>query len=308
MRIFRDLTQLPSFKNSVVTIGTYDGVHMGHQKIIQRINGLAKEVEGESILVTFHPHPRSVVNDQKVLLLSPLEEKFNLLQRNKVDNVVVVPFTRNFSQQSPDEYVRNFLYENFQPHTIVIGYNHKFGKDRAGDIHFLKDLSKELSFQVEEISKQTIEENSVSSTKIRKALFASDVEAANQLLGHTYFIQGIVVRGQQLGRQIGFPTANIKVESEDKLIPQNGVYAVMVSIAKQRCKGMLNIGVRPTVSGLNQTIEVHIFDFEQNVYGEQIRVELVAHIREEQKFAGLKELVAQLELDKGVALGILGDV
>lgn len=306
MRIFRDLGKLPSFENSVITIGTYDGVHVGHQKIIGRINRIAEKVSGESILVTFHPHPRSVVNDKAVSLLSPLEEKFEILEKYKVDNVVVVPFTRNFSQQSPDEYVRNFLYENFNPHTIVIGYNHKFGKNRAGDITFLRSVAEELSFEVEEISKQAIEENSVSSTKIRQALSEGDVTSANQLLGHGYFIQGIVVRGQQLGRQIGFPTANVRVDAEEKLIPMNGVYAVRVVVSGMSHKGMLNIGVRPTVNGLNRTIEVHIFEFEANIYGEAIRVELVQRIRPEQKFADLKGLVEQLGLDREVALGMLG--
>lgn len=306
MKIFRDLTALPEFKNSVLTIGTYDGVHLGHQKIIKRINRLAEEVEGESIIITFHPHPRTIVNDNfRVDLLSPLEEKFDLLSKYGVQNVVVVPFTRKFSEQSPDEYIRQFLHKSFNPNTVVIGYDHRFGKDRAGDIVMLKEAAKELDFRVEKISKEELEDIGISSTKIRTALQEGEVNLANQLLGHDYFIRGVVVKGQQLGRQIGFPTANIQIQENDKLVPSNGVYAVRGKVLEQTYQGMLNIGTRPTVNGSSRSIEVNLFEFDQNIYGEQIEVELVERIRLEQKFSDIKGLVEQLAKDKETTLGIL---
>jgi len=304
MRVLRNLNDLPTFQNAVVTIGTYDGVHFGHQSIVKRINDIAQEVGGESILVTFHPHPRMIVNDKKVALLSTLEEKCDLLAKYKVDNVVVVPFTRSFSQQSPQEYIEDFLVKNFQPKKIVIGYNHRFGKNRAGDIHLLRQMGETLQFEVEEISKQLVKDNSVSSTKIRKALEEGDVERAMNLLGHPYFLKGIVVKGNQLGRKIGFPTANLSVD-EYKLIPANGVYAVEVKVREKAYKGMLNIGLRPTVSGNSKTIEVNIFDFEEDIYGETIRMNFQHRIRSEQKFANLEALIHQLKKDKEVVLDLL---
>ncbi len=305
MRIFRNLDNLASFKNAVITIGTYDGVHMGHQSILKRINDLAQDIEGESILVTFHPHPRMIVNDKQVSLLSTLEEKFDLLAKYGVDNVVVVPFTRDFSQQSPQAYIEDFLVKNFQPKKIVIGYNHRFGKNRAGDIHLLRKMGKKLDFEVEEISKQLVEDNSVSSTKIRQALELGEVETAVNLLGHPYLLQGIVVKGNQLGRKIGFPTANLSVDSEYKLIPENGVYAVKVKVREVWHNGMLNIGLRPTVAGDSKTIETNIFDFEEDIYGETIVLDFQHRIRPEQKFVNLDALIRQLKKDKEQVVKLL---
>lgn len=305
MRVFRNLNNLPTFKNAVITIGTYDGVHIGHQSILKRINDLAKDMEGESILVTFHPHPRMIVNDKRVLLLSTLEEKCDLLANYGVDNVVVVPFTRAFSQQSPQTYIEDFLVKNFQPKKIVIGYNHRFGKNRAGDLQLLRKMGETFDFEVEEISKQLVEDNSVSSTEIRKALEKGDVDRAVNLLGHPYFLQGIVVKGNQLGRKIGFPTANLSVDSEYKLIPENGVYGVKVKVREQWYKGMLNIGLRPTVAGNSKTIEVNIFDFEEDIYGETIVLDFQQRIRSEQKFVNLDALIRQLKKDKSLVLELL---
>lgn len=306
MNIFRNLENLPTFKNAVVTIGSFDGVHVGHQEIIARVNDLAKQRKGESVLFTFHPHPRMVVNENyQIQLLSPLEEKFELLKKYGLNNVVVAPFTRTFSEQSPEAYILDFLVAKLQAATIVIGYNHRFGKNRVGDIHLLKKMGEEHGFEVAEISKQLVDDLSVSSTKIRNALLEGEVATACALLGHDYFIKGIVVKGNQLGRKIGFPTANILVEDESKLVPAHGVYAVKVYIRGQLYHGMLNIGVRPTVAGKGKTIEVNIFDFEQNIYGEQIQVEFVYFIRKEQKFENLQALIAQLSLDKQNALFFL---
>ena len=267
MRIFKDIQNLPAFTNSVLTIGSFDGVHYGHQQILKHINRLAKEVKGESILITFHPHPRLVLGSSKnnqLFLLNTIEEKLNLLRNNQIDNVIMVPFTRDFSQQSPEAYVKDFLVDHFQPKIIVIGYDHKFGKNRKGDLSMLQIMAKSCHFEVEEISQQQIKELSVSSTKIRNALLNGKVNLANHLLGYTYKIKGYVVKGNQLGRKIGFPTANIKVEDDYKLIPANGVYAVNLSINKTYYIGMLNIGLRPTIDGEYKTIEVHIFDFDKN--------------------------------------------
>ncbi|MGB1204859.1 MAG: bifunctional riboflavin kinase/FAD synthetase [Chitinophagales bacterium] len=306
MQIFRQLNNLPNFKSTVITIGTYDGVHLGHQQIIKRINHIAKKVNGESLLVTFHPHPRLVVNSNyNIKLLSPLDEKFDLLRQYGIDNVVVVPFTREFSQQEPQAYVTDFLVKNFNPHTIVIGYNHRFGKNRAGDLHLMQEIAEKQNFEVEQISKQEIENLSISSTKIRKALQAGDVTTAIQLLGHEYFVRGIVVKGKQLGKKIGFPTANLAIPSSEKLVPDNGVYAVRVKVKEQFFNGMLNIGWRPTVSGKSETVEVHIFDFDADIYGETIQLNFVKLIRREQKFKNLEGLISQLKKDKIAALDIL---
>ena len=306
MQIFRQLNNLPAFKNTVITIGTYDGVHLGQQQIIRRINHIAKKVNGESLLVTFHPHPRLVVNNNyNIKLLSPLDEKFDLLRQYGIDNVVVVPFTREFSQQEPQAYVTDFLVKSFNPHTIVIGYNHRFGKNRSGDLHLMQEIAKTHAFEVEEISKQEIENLSISSTKIRQSLQAGDVETAIHLLGHEYFIRGIVVKGKQLGQKIGFPTANLAIPSSEKLVPDNGVYAVRVKVKKQLFNGMLNIGWRPTVAGKSQTVEVHIFDFDADIYGETIQLDFVKLIRREQKFDNLEGLISQLKKDKIAALKVL---
>lgn len=298
MKIWYDLNELPEFKNPVITIGSYDGVHMGHQQIIRRIQKRAEEINGESVVITFNPHPRTVLGiDDDLVLLSPLEEKIELLRNLKVDHLVVTAFTRDFSAQSPERYVWSFLHQNFRPKVIVIGYDHRFGKNRSGNIDLLRSMSKELNFEVEEISAQEIAEVTVSSTKVRRALGRGAVEEARELLGHPYSLQGIVVRGRQLGRTIGFPTANISVDHDKKLIPQTGVYAVKVELRDQHFYGMLNIGNRPTVEGKDQSVEVYIFDFDEDIYGDKIKLEFVAWIREEKRFENLDALVAQLQKD-----------
>ncbi len=307
MRIFRNLTELPTFQQAVITIGTFDGVHLGHAKLLTRIKDLAKSIQGESILVTFHPHPRSIIGGGKsVEILSILDEKMVLLEKLGIDHVVVVPFSRDFSQQSPATYITDFLVKNFNPAIIVIGYDHKFGKDRAGDIHLLHQMSDTYGFKVEEVSKQQVEDIGISSTKIRNALKAGEVETAATLLGYPYAMKGLVVKGRQLGRTIGYPTANLVVEDQTKLIPGNGVYAVKVVVREQLYSGMLNIGVRPTVDDtLQQTVEVNIFEFDQNIYGESITIQFLHFIRSEQKFSGVEALKKQLQKDKDKALHLL---
>lgn len=299
MRVFKSLENLPEFKNAIVTIGTFDGVHLGHQKLIERIKTLALQHNGESILITFHPHPRFVVNpdDKSLKLINTLEEKLQLLEKYGIDNVVVAPFTLAFSQIPAIEYVKDFLVGNFNPHTIVIGYDHHFGRNRSGNINLLKEYQSVFGFEVEEISKETLEDIDISSTKIRNALNEGNVAIAAELMGHHYSLNGFVVKGNQNGRKIGFPTANIQLPVHYKLIPQNGVYAVKVILKNKLYSGMLNIGYRPTFEGTNKSIEVHIFNFAEDIYGEEIEVQFINFIRHEQKFENPDALKLQLEKD-----------
>lgn len=307
MRVFKNLENLPRFKNAVLTIGTFDGVHKGHQKILDRIAALARANGGESILVTFNPHPRFVLQpgNKELKLLNTLEEKIALLDTYGLDNLVVAPFSKAFSQLPALAYMKNFLVENFHPHTIVIGYDHHFGINRSGNIDLLREYAPIFKYQVEQISKETIEDIDVSSTKIRKALLSGDIETGEQLLGHPYILSGYVIKGKQIGRTIGFPTANIQLGVDYKLIPQTGVYAVYVKIGDKRFKGMLNIGFRPTVAGSEKTIEVHLLDFNEDIYGEELEIQLVKRLRDETKFANLEELKAQITKDKVEAINCL---
>lgn len=304
MKVFQDLNNLPKFQNAVITVGTFDGVHKGHQQIISKLNSLAKKHDGESILITFHPHPRFVLNpnDTSLKLINTLEEKISLLEMYGIDNLVVVPFTKAFSNLSAEEYVTDFLIKNFNPKVIAIGYDHHFGKGRTGNIELLKTYQKDYNFEIEKIEKEELEDITISSTKIRKALADGDVALAKDLMNHHYFIEGKVISGKQLGRTIGFPTANIEIAAPYKLIPKEGVYAVEVIIANETFKGMLNIGHKPTFTENQLSTEVHIFDFDQDIYEETIQVKFISFLREEQKFDNLEALKAQLSLDKSSAL------
>jgi len=306
MRVFRHIDELPAFQNAVLTIGTFDGVHIGHKKIISRIEEIAREENGESILITFDPHPRIVLsNDDSVRLLTTLNEKTELLRANGIDNLVVAKFSRSFSEMTPEEYITDFLYKRFQPNVVVIGYDHKFGKNRAGDINFMKDKGAELGFRLEEIPKQQVDEMSVSSTKIRQALQEGNIQQANSLLGHAYTVEGTVVRGDGIGRQLGYPTANLQVDEPYKLIPADGVYAVRVNYQETTYNGMLSIGIRPTFNGKMRTIEVNIFDFDQDIYGQKIKLAFVERIRPEIEFADADELIKKMDEDRQSALAIL---
>ncbi|MCF8294180.1 MAG: bifunctional riboflavin kinase/FAD synthetase [Chitinophagaceae bacterium] len=305
MRVFKGLDNLPPFKNPVLTIGTFDGVHLGHAKIIERLRKKAIEVDGESIIITFDPHPRFVVapNSTPIELLSTSQEKIKALQALHVDNVVIVPFTKAFSDISAEAYIRDFIVSNFHPHTIIIGYDHHFGKNRQGNYQLLESVKATYGFQLEEISVQEIEHIAVSSTKIRAALHIGDIKKANELAGKYYTLEGVVIHGEKRGRLIGFPTANVHVGDAHKLIPANGVYAVKAYLKETVYKAMLNIGVRPTVSSSNhRSIEVNIIDFDQDIYDETLRIEFVDKLRDEIKFNGIDELIAQLTIDKQDAL------
>lgn len=308
MRVYRDINNLPQFNNSVITIGSFDGIHHGHQEIFQRLKDQAKMCNGETVVITFHPHPRQIVypKDKSLQLLTSIEEKINVLRNLGIDNLVIVPFTIEFSQQSADEYIFKFLHGQFKPKYIVIGYDHKFGLNRQGDIHYLKAHQKELGFDVIEISAQQKEDIVISSTKIRNALLDGKVSLANRLLQHNYTLGGVVATGQNIGTKIGYPTANILVTERHKLIPKNGIYAVKVNLEMGTYGGMLYIGNRPTVDDDDHiSIEVNIFDFYFNIYGEKIEVELIDWIRGDQKFDGLEELKAKLADDKIDSLAIL---
>ena len=306
MKIFRSIEGL-AIPNAVLTIGTFDGVHMGHQKIITRINELAKKVDGESVILTFHPHPRLVINseDTSLKLLNTLDEKIALLEKYKVDNLIIMPFSQAFSQMTAEDYVRDFLWKNIQPKVIVIGYDHRFGNNREGGLHTFLELKDELKFDLEEISRQDLEDMAISSTKVRNALTEGKVRLANQLLGHAFTLKGKVVKGASLGRHLGFPTANIDVNDNNKLRPREGIYAVKTKHNDVWHKAMMYIGNRPTFNGKNQTIEVNIFDFSENIYDQEIEVEFVSEIREDIKFNTADALIHQLKKDKESAERLL---
>ncbi|MFT5167612.1 MAG: riboflavin kinase/FMN adenylyltransferase [Saprospiraceae bacterium] len=310
MDVYNNLTELPAIKNAVITIGSFDGVHLGHQKILDRIKQLATDINGKSIVITFHPHPRIVLrpDDNATILITSIDEKVALFEAFGVDIVVVVPFTKDFLNQSPDEYIRHFLIKTFQPKYIVIGYDHKFGKNRAGDINFLKKYQLSEGFQVIEIEKQEVEHITISSSKIRKALANGDIMTTNHLLGHAFSISGTVVRGEGIGNTLGFPTANIEPPSKYKLIPREGIYAIRVSYLDKKYDGVLYIGTRPTLeSFMNRTIEAHIFDFDKELYGDKLKIEFVDFIRGDLKFESLDELKVQINIDAQIARGILND-
>jgi riboflavin kinase/FMN adenylyltransferase len=310
MKVHYELApSLPTFNNAVLTIGTFDGVHKGHQKILEQLKETASQVNGETVIITFHPHPRKIVSSVPgdVKLLTTLQEKINLLEKAGIDHLVVVPFDHHFSNLSAKEYITDFIVAYFKPHTVVIGYDHRFGKGRFGDFQLLEQVGQEQGFIVNEISEQVLQESVVSSTKIRASIAAHDIETANTFLGYPYFFDGLVVEGNKIGRTIGYPTANLHIASEEKLIPSDGVYAVRVTIdeEEQVYAGMMNIGVRPTIDGKKRVVEVNIFNFDADIYGAQLKVDLYYYLRGEVKFEGLEGLKAQLLQDKNKAAALL---
>lgn len=281
-------------------------MHTGHKHILNQLKAEAERISGETVIITFHPHPRKIVSHtHEVQLLNTLEEKIEILSKESIDHLVVVPFTEAFAEQTAESYIRNFLVKNINPHTIIIGYDHRFGKGRAGDYLMLEKYAPEMGFIVKEIPEKVLNEIAVSSTRIRKAIREGDIESANALLGYDYFFEAKVVEGNQLGRTIGYPTANLHIENPEKLIPGNGVYTVEIKIGAQFFKGMMNIGFRPTVDGSKMVIEVNIFDFNRDIYHTAVRVYVKYFLRPEQKFNGLDALKAQLGKDKLEALSKL---
>lgn len=310
MTVYTNIQDLPIFNHSVITIGTFDGVHYGHQQILELMKSAAKQVNGETVIITFHPHPRKIIGTNKapIFLLNTLEEKINLLEKYGIDHLVIIPFTEKFAQQTAEDYISDFLVNTFHPHTIIIGHDHRFGKDRTGDFQLLADKALEWGYQVKEIPGYMLNNITISSTKIREALLKGDIENAHDLLSYDYYFTGKVVKGNQLGRTIGYPTANIEMIDENKLIPCNGVYSVLATNEKLKINqqgGMMNIGYRPTVEGNTRTIEVNLFDFDQSLYDETLTITLKKYLRSEVKFSGLDELKKQLEKDKQAALDSL---
>ena len=313
MQVHYSINNLPEFRNAVVTVGTFDGVHIGHRQIINQLKKEADNINGETVIITFHPHPRTVVSGKKKIdLLNSLNEKIFLLDELDINHLIVIPFNEAFSNQTPDEYIKQFLYDRFHPHTVIIGYDHKFGKNRAGDYHLLEDYGKRLGFIVKEIPEKIINESIVSSTIIRNALLQHDIENANKYLGYPYFFEGIVVDGNKLGRTLGYPTANIIIRDEMKLVPANGIYVAKAELVEDndskesiksntyitQMQGMMSIGVRPTIDGQDRTIEVNIFNFEKDIYGKTLKVFMHKYLRNEVKFNSLDDLKAQMQQDK----------
>ncbi|QTE35028.1 bifunctional riboflavin kinase/FAD synthetase [Mucilaginibacter gossypii] len=307
MRVYNNIDEFTAVNNAVVTIGTFDGVHLGHRKIISGIKELAESTGGETVILTFFPHPRMILHpeDESLKLITTIAEKADLMERIGVDHLIITPFSRDFSNQSAESYIRDVLVNKIGTKKIVIGYDHRFGKDRQGGFEDLQRLSPVYGFDVVEIPEQDINEVAISSTRIRNALLSGDIHLANAFLGYPFFITGKVVRGDQIGRQLGYPTANIVVEEKYKLIPCDGIFAVTVIIADQKYKGMAYIGSRPTVNGLSRNIEVNIFDFNEEIYNQTIRMEFHHYIRGDVKFSSLDELKVQLAQDKVDVLKVM---
>jgi riboflavin kinase/FMN adenylyltransferase len=308
MIVIRDLEAFPVLARSIVTSGTFDGVHVGHQKILSRLIETARQSGGQSVVVTYWPHPRLVLAPQHVhelRLISTIEERIAHLSAFDLDYLLIIPFTKEFSSLSPEEYVQKILLDTLHTKKLVIGYDHHFGRNREGNFEFLRANADRFGFTMEEIPRQDIDEVGVSSTKIRQALEAGEVHQANRFLGRPYSLTGTVVEGKQLGRTIGYPTANLQVAEPFKLIPAPGVYAVRVTVEGSSYGAMLNIGFRPTIGGTSLSIEAHLFNFSGDLYTKEVQVACVERLRDEQKFGGLDELKAQLAKDKEAALRIV---
>lgn len=316
MKIYKSLDEFDPLSNAVVTIGTFDGVHIGHQKILSKLKECAAARNGESVLLTFFPHPRLIINpdDENLRLINDIEEKTRRLALSGIDHLIITPFTRDFSNQSPEEYISNVLVGRLGTKQIVIGYDHHFGKDRSGSINDLKELSGIYDFAVEQIPEQDIEDVAVSSTKIRESLIKGDIETANKYLGYPFELTGTVVRGDQIGREIGFPTANLNIHEPHKLIPAYGIYAVEVEIYSQLpsvltgeyiapqperiANGMAYIGTRPTVDGINRKIEINLLDFQDDIYTKTLRIKFLKFIRHDQWFDSLETMQHQMKKDE----------
>ena len=307
MQVHYGFESYKNIKNPIVTVGTFDGVHFGHQKIIQRLQKIAKKNNGESVLLTFDPHPRKILlNDQGLKLIHTINEKINILENLGLDHLVIYPFTLEFSKFSAKRYIDELLIQKLGTHTLVIGYDHHFGNDREGNIDLLKKYEKSNPFYLEEIKAHEIEEIKISSTKVRSAIEKGNIHLVNDYCGHFYEFSGEVVRGNGIGKTIGTPTANIKLNSNEKIIPLDGVYAVVCQIKDANYKGIMNIGFKPTVDeGQKRTVEIHLFDYEKDIYGQNLRTKVIERIRDEVKFNSLKDLKSQILKDNEKAKKIL---
>ena len=309
MQVHYEIEKLPAFKNAVITIGTFDGVHMGHRQIIDKLKSEALALNGESVIITFHPHPRKVVSSTilGIRLINTLNEKIALLRETGVDHLVVVPFTEAFANQPAEDYIKNFLVDKLHPHTIIIGYDHRFGRNRLGGYQMLENKAAIYGYRIVEIPKHILENISISSTNIREAILHHDIATADTLLGYEFFFSSIVIHGDKLGRKLGYPTANLHLQDEEKIIPGDGIYAVYARVegSEKKYKGMMSIGFRPTVDGKKRVVEVNIFDFDKEIYGQQLTVFVKKFLREEKKFDSLEALVKQIDQDKVDSLQVL---
>ena len=299
MTIYNNINEFSSTNNTILTIGTFDGVHLGHQKVLERLTNSAKENNLESTVLTFFPHPRTILNPNKPLkLINSVKEKTELLNRSKVDNLIIHPFDKNFSELDPEKYVVEILVKKLKAKIILIGYDHKFGKNRTADITDLKIYGKKYGFKVIEIKAKEISNIAISSTKIRKAISEGNISTAKKYLGYDFSLSGKIVHGKSIGRTLGFPTANIEVKEEYKLLPKNGVYLIQSVINHNKYFGMMNIGIKPTIKESSKTIEVNFFDFEGDLYNKKITVSIKQFIRNEIKFDSLELLKSQILKDK----------
>ena len=324
MQIYHQIKDFERLENAVVTIGTFDGVHVGHQKIITKLIEKAHQIKGESVILTFFPHPRMILHpeDHELKMINTMAEKALLLEQLGVDHLIITPFTRDFSNQSPEQYIKEILINQIGMKAIVIGYDHRFGKDRSGGLKELQQFSSVYGYQINEIPEQDIADVAISSTRIRKALAVGNIDIANELMSHPFSLSGKVIIGDQIGRTLGYPTANLFIEEGYKIIPSDGIYAVEIYIPKEteknknqvienpfqlnqqssfvnrQYKGMAYIGHRPTINGMSQNIEVNIFDFNEDIYHETIRLDFLHFIRHDIKFEGLAKLTEQLAKDK----------
>jgi len=324
MQIYHHINDFKKLTNAVVTIGTFDGVHLGHQKIIQKLIEKAHQINGETVILTFFPHPRMILHpeDHQLKMINTMAEKAMLLEKLGIHHLIITPFTRDFSNQSPQEYIEQVLLQKIGMKAMVIGYDHRFGKDRSGNLAELQQFSEVYNYDIDEIPEQDIADVAISSTRIRKALAKGDVDVANELMSHPFSLTGKVIYGDQIGRTLGYPTANLFIEESYKIIPSDGIYAVEVEIKDSRnknqvidnpfqpnqseiknqkskiYKGMAYIGHRPTINGMSQNIEVNIFDFADDIYHQSIQLNFLHFIRHDIKFEGLDKLTEQLGRDK----------
>ncbi len=308
MKIHTNIVRL-NINNTVVTIGIFDGVHQGHLSVLTHLTNRAQELNGESVVITFWPHPRLVLSDKKqnIRFLNSLEEKQFLLEKAGIDHLIIIPFTKQFSRLSAKKFIKRYLVKKIKTSHLIVGFNHHFGKKRKGDFSVLKRYADKYKFSIEKLDATLVEKEKVSSSIIRDSLEKGNLEIANKYLGYKYLLRGIIVKGKKIGRTIGFPTANIELEDRCKLIPKDGVYAVFVTFEGEIYKGMLNIGVRPTLKKIEEKkyIEVHILEFNKDIYNQKITVIFVSRIRDEQKFEGIEALKTQLEKDKKTIIKIL---
>lgn len=303
MKTFHSINDYKPTTKSIVTIGTFDGVHLGHKKILEKVIHNASLCNCESLILTFFPHPRMILQDLSVVkLLNTVEEKSELLENLGIDNLIIHPFDYEFSRLTAEEFVKTVLVDKFKVQKIIIGHDHRFGRNRTADINDLILFGKEFGFEVEQITAEEINDIAISSTKIRTAIQEGNITIANNYLGYKYFFSGNIVKGKQLGRTIGFPTANIVIEDIHKLIPKNGVYVVKVFLETIFYHGVMNIGTRPTINGDDQTIEVHLFDFNEDIYDKKIKVEVHEFIRDERKFESFEALKIQIQEDKEIGI------